>query len=234
MKDAAVFVSGANRGIGLEFARQLTAAGAQCIAGYRSEDRSKELFGESEKHDNLHAVKVDVTNTSDLKSLAEFIQSKFGRLDLLINNAGVNFGQADHMNDVDIDGLRTTLEVNVTGVHLMTMHLYDLLTKGNSPKIVNIGSRLGLIGHGWNHAMPYRLSKAALNMLTSMQAEQYKDDKITAVVFSPGWVRTDMGGPNANLSTEESVSSMLKVFPRLSLDDTGQFFSHDGQRIPMS
>lgn len=229
-----VFISGANRGLGFEFAHQLVDRNWQVIAGYRSPDRSRELLTEADNHDCLHAFPIDTDNQRQLRKLYRYIRDTFGRLDLLINNAGINPGDGLPLDEAAIDQLRYAYDVNVLGPLLTSRFLHPLLVESENPKIVNIGSRAGLIASAKGDNAPYRISKAALNMLTRIQAKAYESDGIVVTVITPGWVRTDMGGEEATLSPQESVAGMLKIIDRLSLKDSGRFFAHDGQEVPFA
>ena len=225
-------VTGANRGIGFEFVNQLADAGWTVYAGYRDKSRSRELLDLADQNQNVHAVEFDTVNLDQLSTLHDQIAESHGALHLLINNAAVNLDPKSALNEVDDDAIRDSFEINVAGVHFTSRALYPLLAKADGAKVVNIGSELGSVEVSNGNTVPYRLSKCALNMLTSVQAEAYKDDKVISVVVSPGWVRTDMGGQNADLSTEESVRALLKLIDGLSLDDSGKFLKRDGKPIP--
>jgi NAD(P)-dependent dehydrogenase (short-subunit alcohol dehydrogenase family) len=231
-KKRVAVVTGANRGIGLEFVHQLLDGGWEVVAGFREEGPSKQLLSAAEKSPRLHPVKLDVVREDDTEALKEFVSRRFAKLDLLINNAGISSdGKAD-VDDVDVAAIGTDFDVNVIGPLLVTRKLHSLLAKGLNPRVVNIGSRLGSVELSTGSIVPYRLSKAALNMLTKIQAEAYGPEGIIVVVVSPGWVRTDMGGRHANLSPEESVSAMLEQIEQLTPDRNGAFFGLDGSTIP--
>ena len=225
------FVTGANRGLGREFINQLTANGWVAVAGYRDEQNSTELLNYAKDEQNLHAVRVDVSNSGQIESVKKYIQDQFGRLDLLINNAGVNPGPKASLDQVALSDIATAMEINVHGVLETTRLCHSLLKQSISPKVVNIGSRAGLACYGRNKNIPYALSKSALNMLTKQQAEAYRDDKITVIVMTPGWVQTDMGGYDADLKPQESIAGMLQVIDKITLEDTGTFFDHAGERL---
>jgi NAD(P)-dependent dehydrogenase (short-subunit alcohol dehydrogenase family) len=158
-----------------------------------------------------------------------------GVLDLLVNNAGVSGGGTrDRYEAVDPDTMEHVFRVNTVGPHLMTRAFADLLRDADDgATVVNVTSQLGSIartsGGGWHS---YRASKAALNMCTRLQAADLTDDGVIVVAMHPGWVRTDMGGSNARLSTAESVAGMLEVVRSLTRDDAGQFLSYDGETLP--
>jgi NAD(P)-dependent dehydrogenase (short-subunit alcohol dehydrogenase family) len=227
-----VFVSGANRGIGLELVRQFAENSAIVFAGYRVKSRALGLFQLAGKNDRLLPVKVDITNEDDVKALAKTIKEKAGRLDLLINNAGISLKYYDNLAAINLDDLMDNFRVNVGGTHLVVKHLYPLVKKGNEKKIINISSTMGSIEKSSGGSTPYRVSKAALNMLTKNQAIEYGQDSVIVVAVHPGWVRTDMGGSNAHLSPEESVTGMLQVIETLTRDNSGELWSYAGNKIP--
>jgi len=225
------FITGANRGIGYGFTQQLVARGYEVIAGYRSPDRSQALLNDAKEHPNLHPFEIDATNESALDRLHTYIENTFGKLDLLINNAGISPAGSVELDNIGLTDINQGFTVNVVGPLLTARYLRDLLREGRNPKILNISTRMALLSLDYTNAVSYRLSKVSLNMLTVIQASVYRPDRITVVAFTPGWVRTDMGGSGARLSVEESVSGMLTVCDRLTLDDSGGFFAHDGERL---
>lgn len=225
------FISGANRGIGYEFAVQLIEQGWTVIAGYRSRTKSAELLEYADNHSHLHAIKADVVNERHLRKLRDYLNREFGRLDLLINNAGINPGSNTPLNDINLDLVNHAFVVNVLGPLMTTRFLHPLLAKSDNARIVNIGSRMGSVELSHGDHVPYRISKGGLNMLTAIQSESYKPDGITTIVMTPGWVRTDMGGQNANLSTEESVKGMLNVIENLTPEQSGKFFDYTGEEV---
>ena len=227
-----VFVSGANRGIGFGLTLEMVQHGCKVAAGYRDEIRSQKLLAEAEKQGNILPVKVDVTVEDDLKHLYEFIDDHFGHLNILVNSAGVNINDPAQVNELNWEDLAWSLEVNVGGPLMTSKTLYPLLQKGKEKKIVNISSQMGSIQLTNGGATPYRVSKAALNMLTRNQAIEYKKDGIAVVILHPGWVRTDMGGPAAPMTVAESVRKVFKIIEMISLANTGEFISVTGDTIP--
>jgi len=237
-REKVVFVSGANRGLGLEFVRQIEARGDTVIAGYRLRKGSKSLLKMAEVSDRMLTFQVDVTDPKGVGKLYDFIETRFGKLDLLINNAGIHLQYMTPIDDVDPDDIMENFRVNVIGPFLMAKTLRPLLQNGKNPKIVNISSQMGSIEMSSGNSTPYRISKAAVNMLSKNQALNYIDDGIVTVAMHPGWVRTDMGGPEAPLSPEESISGMLKVIDKLGMidklgkKDNGKFVGFDGKTRP--
>jgi NAD(P)-dependent dehydrogenase (short-subunit alcohol dehydrogenase family) len=190
------------------------------------------LLAEAEKHGNIFPVKVDVTNEDDLKHLRQFIDNQFGHLNILVNSAGVNINEPAQVNELNWEDLAQSLEVNVGGPLMTSKILYPLLQKGKEKKIINISSQMGSIQLTGGGATPYRVSKAALNMLTRNQAIEYKRDGIVVVSLHPGWVRTDMGGPAAPMTVAESAGKIFQIIEMISLSNTGEFISVTGDTIP--
>ena len=227
-----VFISGANRGIGNELARQLSQQSYHVIAGYREESRAGLLLEQAQKNNNLLPFKVNVTSESDLQALYRFLSQQFGYLDILFNNAAINLNRSLNMNELTWSDMAQHVEVNVGGAFLTAQQLYPLLKAGQGKKIVNISSRLGSIELGGRGSIPYSLSKAALNMLTKQQAAAYRADGIAVISLSPGWVKTDMGGSSASLTVQDSAHQILQRLDELTLSRSGEFINVDGERIP--
>ncbi len=227
-----VFISGANRGIGFELARQLVKQPYQVIAGYRDESRSKELLGEAERTRDLYSVQVDVTSENDLADLYKFIDNRFGYLDVLINNAGINLNRSLTTNELAWSDLAHHFEVNVGSAFLTSKYLYPLLRVGSQKMILNISSNLGSIELNNGGSMPYSVSKAGLNMLTKHQSIDYREDDITVVCISPGWVKTDMGGSAAPLTVEESVLQIVRLLDTVMPSQSGQFLDLSSNILP--
>jgi NAD(P)-dependent dehydrogenase (short-subunit alcohol dehydrogenase family) len=231
-EDRVAFISGANRGIGFGLTLEMVQHGCKVAAGYRNEARLKNLLAEAEKHAHILPVKVDVTIEDDLKNLYQFIENQFGHLDILVNSAGVNMNDSAQVNELNWQDVARSLEVNVGGPLMTSKALYPLLQKGREKKIINISSQMGSIQLTDGGATPYRVSKAALNMLSRNQAIEYKKDGIAVVIVHPGWVKTDMGGPAAPLTVAESTGKIFKIIEMISLSNTGEFISVTGDTIP--
>jgi NAD(P)-dependent dehydrogenase (short-subunit alcohol dehydrogenase family) len=220
-----VLITGANRGLGLEFARQLHERGWTVIGTARRPDAADEL-----KALGVRVEQLDVTDAASVAGLAERVGD--GSIDLLINNAGIG-GRMRTLAEVDFAAIERVMQVNFLGPMRVTKALLPALHRSEGRQIVNITSRLGSIeSNARGGFYGYRESKAALNMFTRTLAAELKGDGFTCIVMSPGWVRTDMGGPEANLSPAESIGGMLRVIDGLAPADTGRFFSHDGETIP--
>jgi NAD(P)-dependent dehydrogenase (short-subunit alcohol dehydrogenase family) len=175
---------------------------------------------------------VDVTIEDDLQHLYERINNQLGHLDILVNSAGVKINESAQFNELDWQDVARSLEVNVGGPLMTSQALYPLLQKGKEKKIINMSSRMGSIQLSDGGMTSYRVSKAALNMLTRNQAIEYKKDGIAVVMVHPGWVRTDMGGPAAPMTVAESARKIFQIIEMISLSNTGEFISVTGDKIP--
>jgi NAD(P)-dependent dehydrogenase (short-subunit alcohol dehydrogenase family) len=214
-----VLVTGANRGIGLEFARQYAADGWDVIATARQSSPELDAFG----------VRVEPLDLADADAVAKFASKISGPLDLFIANAGTNHpmgtGGADNARDWQV-----MMMVNAIAPFQFGQALLPRMTRGG--KMICLSSGMGSIAQNSGGWIPYRTSKAALNMAWSCLALEARRDGVTAVALSPGWVKTRMGGAGAEISTEESVSSMRKLIDRLTIADSGRFLRRDGSELP--
>jgi NAD(P)-dependent dehydrogenase (short-subunit alcohol dehydrogenase family) len=220
-----VLITGANRGLGLEFARQYAKAGWSVIGTARKPEKAADL-----KALGVRVMQLDVADEASVEQLATGLEKH--PIDLLINNAGMANRGAE-FETVDFDLLERVLSVNTVGPMRVTQALLPNLRLGSTKKIVNISSDLGSIekNTGGNF-IGYRESKAALNMFTRSMAAELGDEGFTCVVMSPGWVHTDMGGPEAPLSPAESITGMRAVIDGLKPEDSGSFQKYDGTTVP--
>jgi len=218
-------VTGANRGIGLEFARKLSGRGERVVGTARRPERADEL--------RETGARVEALDVGDDASVAALVRSLAGEaLDVLVLSAAI--GEAgpgvDHLVAADV--LRT-LNVNAVGAVRMTVALLPNLRAGKRRTIVALSSGLASIERnaegGW---IAYRMSKAALNMFMRSAASELSRDGFTCVVIDPGWVRTAMGGKDAPLTTDASVEAMLRVIESLRPSDSGRFLDRRGRDVP--
>jgi NAD(P)-dependent dehydrogenase (short-subunit alcohol dehydrogenase family) len=224
-KSATVLITGANRGLGLEFARQYAAAGWTVIATARNPESATELTTL-----DVRVMQLDVTDQASIDGVARDL--KGAPIDLLINNAGI-FPRSGSLAETDFKDVEAAYEVNTIGPMRMTRALLPNLKSGGMKTIVSITSGLGSIAdNSSGRFYGYRESKAALNMFTRSLAAELRDDGFTCVVISPGWVQTDMGGPGANLTPEESITGMRAVIAKLTPADTGTYWNYNGETIP--
>ncbi len=235
-KNKVALITGANKGLGFEIARQLGQQGVTVALGARDIRKANEAAGKLKAEGiDAHAVKIDVTSEADIAALPSFFKSKFGRLDILINNAGV----ALDFGGVTLDTFRRTFETNVFAPYFITEALLPLLKASPAGRVVNHSSSMGsmtLMGDP-NSVPPemvvpaYCSSKAALNMLTVTMARKLEGTKVKVNSAHPGWVKTDMGSDRAPMEVVDGAktAAALALLP----DDgpTGGFF-HLGETLP--
>ncbi len=226
-------ITGANRGIGLEFCRQYAADGWRVLACCRYPEKSDELNKLASKNPGLITIyALDVADHVEIDRLAQVLAGE--KIDLLINNAGIypdsdksGFGHTDYGEWMQ------AFRVNTMAPLKMAETFAAQIARGRQKTIVTITSKMGSIAdNSGGGSYLYRSSKAALNMVVKSLSIDLKPFGIIAVVFHPGWVKTDMGGPNAMLSPGQSVSGMRQVISELVPADSGKFFGYDGQEIP--
>jgi len=227
-----VLVTGANRGLGLEFTRQLLARGDRVLATCRHPGQALPLTELAAAHPgHLHVLPLDLDKERSIAEVAREATALTDALDVLINNAGV-MHSGERFGELAQKALLDTFCGNVAGPLLLTQALSPLLQKGTNAKVMNISSRLGSIGLNSAFGTPsYAISKAALNMATRQLAAALTPLHVIAFCVSPGWVRTDMGGANAPLSPAESVAGMLRVLDAATSADAGRFLGTDGADI---
>ncbi len=222
-----VLITGANRGIGLELARQYAADGWRVHACCRAPDEADALAGIAGAV-SLH--RLDVEDMASIGALAGALEGD--AIDVLVNNAGV-YGPEQSFGKVDLAAFDSVMAVNALGPLAVTERLIEHVARGERKLVVCVSSLWGSMGaNDWGGHYLYGPSKAALNMIVKSASIDLKDRGIAVVAMSPGWVRTDMGGAGADLSPEESVASMRRVIAGLGIADTGRFMSHDGRDAP--
>ncbi len=220
-----VLVTGANRGIGLELVRQMRARGHQVIGTARKPEQAMEL-----KETGARLVQLDVTDSNSIRAMAE--QLKGQRIDLLINNAGMLGHNAQSFAETDFDQVIATFDVNSLGPMRVTQALLPNILAGSGKTVIQISSTMGSIANNSGGYYGYRASKAALNMLNSSLALELADKGITSVVIHPGWVQTRLGGENAAITVEDSVTGMMQVIAKLGPEDSGRFLDYQGEELP--
>ncbi len=223
-----VLVTGANRGIGLEFTRQYLARGDKVLAACRRPEQADELRALSASGD-LEILALDL---NDQASMEAFVTELSGRaIDVLINNAGV-YGPRHGFGAVQAQDWMAVLHVNSVAPLLLTQLLIDNLRAGELKKLVYITSKMGSIDDNQGGgSYVYRSSKAALNAVVKSIAIDLAPEGFSAAVLHPGWVQTDMGGPNALIDTHTSVTGMIAAIDGLDRSCSGGFFNYDGKTI---
>lgn len=227
-----LLITGANRGLGLEFVKQYAADGWRIFACCRHPETATELETISQQNQGLITVhKLDVADFVQIESLAAELAGQ--ELDVLLNNAGIYpDATSGGLGATNYDGWARAFRVNTMAPLKMAETFASHLARGTQKKIINITSKMGSISDNTSGgAYIYRSSKTALNMVVKSLAVDLAPRGIATALLHPGWVLTDMGGPNALISTEQSISGMRQVIARLSLKDSGKFYGYDGKEI---
>ncbi|MDQ2696268.1 MAG: SDR family oxidoreductase [Pseudomonadota bacterium] len=232
-------VTGANRGIGFETARQLARQGIHVIVTARSAAKGEAAVERlAEEGLEVQAQVLDVTSDASVASFGAFVRSRCGRLDILVNNAGIildsrggDNGNGASVFAASLDTLRATLETNVYGPLRLAQELVPVMKQNRYGRIVNVSSGMGQLSDMDGHYPAYRISKTALNALTRILAAETRSHNILVNAVCPGWVRTDMGGPNAERTPEQAARGIVWAATLADDGPTGGFF-RDGRPIP--
>ena len=215
-----ILVTGASRGLGLELARQYAADGWRVIGTVRT-DGAKHEF---------ESFKLDVADPAEAKALGARLRGR--PIDVLFCNAGIIGKRGMALGSFDYGEWEKVLRVNLLGAAAVIEALIENVAASERKIVAVMSSRLGSIAESSGMTLPYATSKAALNLLAKGLAETLRPRHITVVALSPGWVRTDMGGPGAALAPEDSVRGLRKVLAGLRPEDSGRFLAYDGTPIP--
>jgi len=224
-----ILVTGANRGIGLEFTRQYAIAGADVIACCRNPGEAKDLSTLAKEFDTVEVHALDVTSDESVAALKTALGDR--PIDHLINNAGVMGGKRQGLQDIDFDAWADCLNANTFGPFRMIAAFADNVAASDEKKIMTVSSFMGSIGRKGKGAYIYRSSKAAVNMVATLAATELADKGIMSIPVHPGWVRTDMGGTGADISVQESASGLREVIAGLTPEKSGRFWNYNGTEM---
>ena len=231
-KQLIVLITGANRGLGLALTRAYLERGERVAATCRQLGKATELHRLKETYrDDLLILRADVGLGRSVYAAAEDAALHLPRVDVLINNAGVAPGKPDQpLATLDLDQVRDAMGTNALGALRTVRAFLPLLNKGRQPRVVNVSSGAGSIGRnaleGSNYA--YSGSKAALNMFTRIMAREFRDQGLCIVALTPGWVRTDMGGPNAELDPAAVAGEIVGSVDGLTIEQSGLWLDRHG------
>ena len=225
-------VTGANRGLGLEFARQYAAEGWQVIAACRAPKGAKELQQiAAASGGRIRILEMDVTDAASVRAAAAELKGEV--IDLLLNNAGVGGPPGQQLGKLDYAAWARVLDTNSLGPMRVVEAFLENVANSHLKQVVTITSGMGSIADntsGGSYA--YRSSKAAVNMVMKSLSVDLAPRGITCVVMNPGWVRTDMGGASGTLSPAESIKAMRSVIAALRPEDSGKFLNYSGKPYP--
>ena len=223
-----VLITGANRGIGLEFVTQYAADGWRVLACCREPQAAKVLNGLASEHANIEVYALDVADFTQIDALAS--QLKNTAIDVLINNAGVY--PNSRFGDVNEAAWVEAFKINVMAPQKIAEAFQAHLANSQLKKLATLSSKMGSLDDNTSGgSVAYRSTKCAVNMVMKSLSIDLKPAGISVVTLHPGWVQTDMGGSNAMINTQTSVTGLRKVIDNLSLGNTGEFIAFDGQEI---
>lgn len=221
-----VFITGANRGIGLALVKKFKKEGYTIIATARKPSKSIEL-----ESLGVRIEQLDVTEPESVKKMAERLKGV--KIDILINNAGILGNDSSKFKDLDIDKIAHTLNVNTLGPIRVTQALLPQLSLSNKKLVANISSNMGSItNNSSGELMGYRASKTALNSFVKSLSMRLTRLGFTFVALHPGWVVTDMSNGSGNFTSTESANNLFNVITHLTAKDNGRFYNYDGEPLP--
>ena len=213
-------VTGANRGIGLEVVKQLSKRDIQVILGTRNLEKGEKALKNIGNPGNVLVLPLDVTSVKDLEAARLRIENEYGHLDVLINNAGINYDTYQSAQEADVSNVHDTIETNLFGPWILIQKFLPLLKKSHSPRIVNVSSGAGGLTGMAGGAPGYSISKAALNVLTIKLAHELEEHKVLINAVCPGWVRTEMAERSAlqeskdrGISTDQVWEERAALYP---------------------
>jgi NAD(P)-dependent dehydrogenase (short-subunit alcohol dehydrogenase family) len=225
-------VTGANRGIGLEVVRQLARLGFTALLGSRDAEKGEQaaasLIAEGLK---VLPVRLDVTEQESIDTLRRWVEERFNKLDVLVNNAGVLYDSWQHAVGADLKVVRAAFETNTLGPWRVTETFLPLLRRSGGGRIVNVSSESGSLARMGGGTPAYSVSKAALNVLTMKLADELRRERILVNSVCPGWVATEMGGRDAPRSVEEGAAGIVWAATLPDTGPSGGFF-RDGKPLP--
>ncbi|TCS62096.1 SDR family oxidoreductase [Varunaivibrio sulfuroxidans] len=223
-----ILITGANRGIGLEFVKQYLGDGDKVIATCREPSKAQGLSALS---GSLDVLSLDVTDIVRIREVARTLRKT--AIDVLINNAGVYGPRPAPFGSIDLDDWVETVRINAMAPLKICEAFVEHIGSSKQRKIIAISSKMGSQGDNTSGgSYIYRSSKAALNAVMRSLAVDLEGRKISVAMLHPGWVRTDMGGASAAIDAEQSVRAMREVIAGLTLASSGRFYNYDGTEIP--
>ncbi len=234
-----VLITGANKGLGKEIGRQLGALGYTVVLTARDEQAGKAAAAELVAAGcDAYSVRLEVTNPDDISRLVSYLETTLGKVDVLVNNAGISIEWDG--KSTDADKVRRTLEVNLIAPYAITEALVPLLSRSDDARVINHSSMLGSIGSAesmWEHvggfmAVGYSTSKAGLNMLTLIQSKTLANKGIAVAAAHPGWVKTDLGTQAAPMEVDEGARTVVDLVATARDKFPNGQLCHKGERMP--
>jgi len=223
-----ILITGASRGIGFEMTRLLVEDGRSVIATCRNPNAAIELRGLDDSNLNIH--QLEVTDSNSIESLKLALSGV--QIDVLINNAGEMGSKQQSIDDMDIDAWRHTFDVNAIAPFQISMSLLKNLKLSSRPRIISVSSQMGALSRVSSGAYAYRSSKAALNKVMQVIAKDLESENILVCPIHPGWVQTDMGGPSADITVNESAAGIIRFMDSMASEQSGRFWKWNGEEHP--
>ena len=228
MTQPTVLITGANRGLGLKFAELYAQKKFNVLATCRTPHNADGLLELADKNNQISVLPLDVGIYEEVENLAETI--KASPIDILINNAGI--WRSSTLGSINREAWLESFTINSIAPYEVTQALLPNIKKGSLKKVVSITSKMGSIDDNTSgSSYIYRSSKSALNMVMRSLQHDLSSYGIATLTLHPGWVQTDMGGMNALINDEQSVSGMINVIDKLNIENTGRFIDYDGKPI---
>jgi NAD(P)-dependent dehydrogenase (short-subunit alcohol dehydrogenase family) len=228
-----ILITGANRGLGLALSQVGAERGHQILAGVRNIQKSEESLTQSEIYKSISLLPLDVTDEESVSSAVNTVKENFGTIDVIIN-AGVLLERDKQIEDLDLDQMKVTFDVNFFGPIRVVKHFLPLLMMGDRSSIINISSEAGSMSNAYAGDYAYASSKTALNMFTQQLNQYVKSKKINVYSIHPGWIKTDMGGdraPGDPIDTAEGIFDIIEE--KREIESKNVFITYEGQPMPL-
>ena len=228
MNNSTVLITGANRGLGLEFVRQYSQLGWLVLACSRDPSKASELKVLQEEHSSIEIFQLDVEKLNEIESLSNTLKDR--TIDILINNAGIY--RSGSLGNLDTNEWIESFKVNTIAPYIVIESFLNHVMKSDLKKIISITSKMGSIDDNTSGgSYIYRTSKTALNSMMKSMTHDLESHGISTLTLHPGWVKTDMGGSNAWIDTTESVTGMIEQIKKLSQENSGRYLDYSGKTI---
>ncbi len=228
MKNSTVLITGANRGLGLEFVQQYSQQGFSVLACSREPSDANELKALQKKNSSIEIFQLNVGDLDEIKALSNTLKNI--TIDILINNAGIY--RSGEFGSLDPEAWIESFKINTIAPYILIEAFLNQIMRSNLKKIISITSKMGSIDdNNSGGSYIYRTSKTALNSMMKSLTHDLASKGISTLTLHPGWVRTDMGGTNAWINTSESVNGMIKQIEKLSQKNSGQYIDYSGKTI---
>jgi NAD(P)-dependent dehydrogenase (short-subunit alcohol dehydrogenase family) len=229
-----ILITGANRGLGLALSQVGAERGHQILAGVRDLHKSEESIAQSEIYKSISLLPLDVTEEESVSSAANTVKENFGTIDAIINNAGVLLERDKQIEDLDLDQVKVTFDVNFFGPIRVVKHFLPLLLMGDRSSIINVSSEAGSMSNAYGGDYAYASSKTALNMFTQQLNQYVKSRKINVYSIHPGWIKTDMGGDRAPGDPIDAAEGIFDIIEgKREIDSQNVFITYEGQPMPL-